>query len=200
MDIQRIPTEGARIPPLRNISRVVLEVTTDLPGTQIEGHPIRVQLAEGGARLLTTARVEVYVDRLPSVLAMLRLPEHDRVYAMAVEMNDRLVSQWIEGEKVAMRGMTAEERKRYIDEHCNLVPNQQLGLLGYRAGLPPLRSVKLVNQHDELVTVDAADYAALSADEQSEYLIAPPQTSENAMERATRILAEVLARATEKRK
>ncbi len=202
--IQRIPTEGKRITPVRNAPRIVLEVETETPGMTPEGHYLKVTLEEDGTRVRTTSRIEIYLDRLgPLMRDHYRLPKHEAVWAQACEISQRRVDGWAAERKNAMRGMSGEQRAAYIHQHCNLGPAMELKNLGFPTGIPNLLSVKLVSQDDESKTCDVADFVAktdkgeylMEDTERAEFVGSAPRTDDNALDKSGEMIAKVLERA-----
>lgn len=194
-DVQRIPVEGKRITPVRNVPRIVLEIETAVPMT-LQGNFIRVKMLEGGEYVRTKARIEIYVDKLAEVMRQYRTEKHEKALAMAELQRDNLVQNWRDDRKREMSRMTSEERERHVRAHCLIDGTaEHLRALGYKTGIPNLLSVKVVSQQDHTKMVDAEDWGALTDTEKAEFVGVAPASPENATEQSMRMIAEVLSRA-----
>lgn len=195
-EVQRIRTEGHLARP-RNRERVWLEVVAvPANGATIEGHFVRGPLAREGKLVPQPVRIEVYEDRVAAVLARTRTEAHAEAYRKACEVNDHLRAEWIREHKAQVDAQAPHEREQWIDLNCNLRPEQHLVMYGFRDGLPPLESCKVVHPHDER-TIDAREWMKLDASKRREWLVDAPTTPENAAHRAGEHIADQIARAIE---
>lgn len=185
MEIQRIQIEGARIDRVRNMHRMIVEVDA------VPAGGVDVQ----GRRVIGTGRVEIYADRLDAVLAEVRTERHQVAYQAAKEAAERTTDEWKrENRKALSQFPTEEARAKYVALNCNVRPEQYLNLFGFRTGLPPLASCRVVHPVTE-ETVDAREWAKLPADKRSAWLIEPPATPETANAIAVNSIAAAIAAA-----
>lgn len=191
MDVQRIETEGTRIDRVRNQRRMVLELEAiPVNGCMIETHHVTGK-----------ARIEVYADRLPSVLERVRTADHDRIERDARAMADRLIGEDIRKLKLEAewaRCTDAEQKRDLLIKHrINHAWPQLVRLAGGGSGLPPLRSCKVVHVRTGL-TMDARAWDRLPDDAKAGWLDAPPPTPENASSVAQQQLADAFTTALQR--
>ncbi len=147
---------------LRPENRFVLRVgTLSMSGCTVEGHRVPSAVAtiidadtEPRWPWLThtfeptPVYVEVFAGRLAAVAERTRTVAHEAMYERACE---QALAFWREVEKEhrkRLEAMPKAERARWLRMNCNFRPEQELGRLGFRGGLPPLVFAEVCNAHD----------------------------------------------------
>lgn len=186
MEVKRIKTEGPRMDATRNVERLWLEVEAVGGGCSVEGHRVLGETRnDDGTLTRQPTLIEIYVDRLPAVIARTRTDKERRVWQQACESAQMLIDEWKrENAKVIASKRSQEERDRYVYLHCNVHASQQLAQFGYRTGLPPLDSCKVVHPENTSRTMDVREWQKLPADQRAEWLVDAPITAQNATQRA----------------
>lgn len=189
MDIQtfRMDFDAEHGPQRRNVPRVIVEVdAVPVNGTMVGSHKIR-----------GVGRVEMWADALDPVAAKIQRDGHRVAYESARQVADSRREDWISARSRELRDMSAEQRERHIDLHCNERPELYLNLFdklvpGWdgRRGMPPLRSAYVISRDgSQRMSVD--DFLAASAEAREPYLIAPPATTESVQDQTSRYLRTI---------
>lgn len=197
MEVQRIKTEGPRIDPVRNVERLWLEVESAVGGgCSIEGHAVLGHVRdEKGTLVPQKTRIEVYADRLGAVLNRTRTNTHREIYQRAKESAEILTQDWIREHRKEYDGKRSqEEREKFVNLRCMHRPEHELIRMGYRTGLPPLESCKVIHPRNE-TTMDAFEWQKMPPEKRREWLVDAPITPQNAAQRANENLAHQIAQA-----
>lgn len=195
-EVKRIKTEGRRVDVPRNIERLWLELEAVGSGCSVEGHRVLGEVRnDDGTFSRQPSQIEIYADRLGAVLSRTRTDRDRQKYEQARESARILTDEWIEENKAAVNAKkNKEERERFIHLKCNIRPEHELARMGYRTGMPPLESCKIVHPQT-YTTMDAREWQKLPADQRAEWFVEAPITPQNATQRANENLAMQIARA-----
>jgi hypothetical protein len=190
------PEPGKKIDRVRDVERLWLEVEAVGGGSRVEGHRVLgVKRNDDGTFSGQPTRIEIYIDRLGAVLSRTRTDKERRVHEMAVMACDEQRKQWMEENKAAISAKRSkEERDRWIDINCMFRPELEYPRLGYRTGLPPLESCKVLHPQTG-DSMDAFEWRKLPAEQRREWLVDAPKTADNANSRSADALAQAIAKA-----
>lgn len=171
--------------PARNIPRVLLDVDViPVNGTGVfEQHHVH-----HGEHL-----VEQYADQLSRLLADVWDETAEQDYKLATRHAETKREQWMTEHRKSLARMTDSEREKFIKQHCNIVPETFLSLIGRKAW-PRLKRCQVVAL-DGSRAVDLADFLAMDEDKQAPFLMDPPETDRNRGEAQGRAIAAQLAAA-----
>lgn len=221
-DADQIPARHAmRGHTVRGVRRLLIEAATARAAANIEGTALPapdyapwsvedLDLEQPWIQqikcTLVPVTLEIYADRLSPVLERVRTKEHEQIWKIACKSAKALRVEWFRDNKKRFKSLPPDMKATQQHLRCNIRPEQQLVLLGYRNGLPPLAFCKVVHPqtHDRMDAFEfrrllnddeAAEEAGFDADE---WHIAAPHTASNAGQRANDGLNAALERATEK--
>lgn len=192
-DAIRIRLEG-RCDPIRPIRRLLVAVRC--PDDHDSAICEAARIPRGEERI-----VEMYVDRLPRVLARTRTDEHRRALAQAQQIAKTKNEAWMKAEHRKVEAMRARPPAEFAKWLSNSQPaascgSQELAMLGYPGGVPPLESVEVVHPTDPSAPrIDGFAFVQLPEAERVAYTIKPPPTAASAAHDATAYLAEQIAAA-----
>lgn len=205
----RIPIEGERIDPVRDVKRIMVEVATDstngcnVGGGTTEasrgGHhripPPRID--EDGVIHPSIARFEIYTDNLEAVRSRVRTEEHLRILEAARETAKEMRLRWLNeevrpAEQRRLKSMAASDgRGTRLDEVMRRCPHNEWTVLSeatsLRTGLPPLIYIKAVDRDG--IAHDLGEFEK----DPSRFLLDAPPTPVNATRLANEHLAATMA-------
>ncbi len=196
METKRIRTEGRRRDGARNERRVTVELTTSVRGVVIQGHHVTGPDPVPSSEVPEprTSRIEVYLDRLDAVAERVQTPEQLEQYALAQKICDNRTADWLKSNERRMVGMSAEAKAGFTHRNCNIRPGLFVGHVGLPLGLPPIEKMGIVGV-DQTTVIPYAAFLELDSSERDAFLLAPPKTDANEMERTGQIIADSIARA-----
>lgn len=193
---------GKDIDAPRDVARVVLEVATDsMNGADCEGHYLPAPHVADGVVTPRVVRIEVYEDRISSVLANVRGMEHDQISRHCEALTEGMRQAWLDGEvnrkeQARMKQRPSTEGREsaladFMHWRCPItkwtVMHEGFANTQHRDGLPTLLFCRVVDGAG-----NAYDLTELTQ-RRADFVRAAPPTPENRTRLAAEHQADVIA-------